>query len=521
MAGKGISLSVAADTRDVLRGIKTGVVEPLEDASAELKALAKAGDKTADQLEDSMRAAQKDTERLTEDYQQLSREIRQSGSSSKTFSADIGQSTAEAGETVREFGDEAKQNIAETFSSFRGEAQDFAQIAQDTFGGVIGSLGPIGAVAGAAGALGIGLLMAEFENAEAASEEFRQRVSDLATEFIETGGIGETSLEYVVERLKELATTSEEGKQNLADLYRDAQGSVTGFRRIAEAYAGNTEALEEYLEKEREQLEIFKQQRNDPAITWNKELQAQIIERAKAQERIVTGLEDSAAAAEEAQVAEQAWLASSGPALEARATAIDTLQGELDEAIGTWGDYQDKETGALDPAGYIAAMDARMAATTNFNSNVQKIADEFGLSFEETQAILDQGVEFAPMLQSIIDSGLAEEFTAQVQAAIGGGQEIIEGNPLGATVSVEADTGAAIFDLDGAAEDRTTQIEAVPKTSKAEKQIDEVAGKKRTATITAQVDLEDARRQLTNFITEQRTTVITATIRDREGREVP
>lgn len=516
---KGISLSVASDTRDFLRGIKSGVVEPLEDAADELKRLEKAGDRAGDQLEDSMRDAQKDTERLGEEYEQLNRKIRDAGSGGRKFAGDVKDSTSDAQRAVREFGDEAKQNMAETFSSFDGSAESFADGLQGTFGGVISSLGPIGMAAGAAGALGIGLIIQSLEQAEEDAQAFREKVAALSAELINAGESGELSLGYIVDKLKEMATQAEEGELSLDGLYDAASEGGRNFQKLAQAFAGNIEGIDELIEAEREYGRELIKTKNINEIAGGA-FNSLTDEKVEAQKRILDGLIEVRDAEVQAQAEYEAFLRAGGAALEARSEAIDTLQGELDEAIGSWGDYQDAETGALDPAGYIAAMQARMDATNNFNTNVQTLAQQFGLSFEETQHILDQGVDFAPMLQSIIDSGLGEQFAAQVQAAVGGGQEIIDGTPLGATVSVAAETGIAQQQLEETAAGRETTVEAIPEVSRAQRALDEVATKNRTATITAVAQTTDARYALDRLV-EEKTVVIRARVLDQRGVPVP
>ena len=50
---KGINISIASETREFQRGVKTGVIEPLEDAVEILDDVAKAGDDAGGTLEDA------------------------------------------------------------------------------------------------------------------------------------------------------------------------------------------------------------------------------------------------------------------------------------------------------------------------------------------------------------------------------------------------------------------------------------------------------------------------------------
>lgn len=516
---KGISLSIAADAKQFQSGIKSGVIAPLDDASDALKDLAKDGDRAVDKLEDSMRDARKDTERLGDEYEQLNRKIREAGGGGRKFSGDVKQSTTAAGAAVREFGDEAKQNMAETFSSFDGSATSFADGIQGTFGGIVSSMGPIGMAAGAAGALGVGMLITAFEEAEEDAQAFRERVAELTTELIDAGEKGELSLGYIVDKLKEMATEAEDGELSLDGLSDAAAKGGRNFEKLAQAFAGNIDGIDDLIAAEQEYgRELVKTM--DINEIGGGAFNSLSDEKVEAQKRILDGLIEVRDAEVQAQAEYEAFIRAGGAALEARSEAMDTLQGELDESIGVWDEYKDAETGALDPAGYLAAMEARMSATANFNTNVQTIAAQFGLSFEETQAILDQGVDFAPMLQSIIDAGLGEQFAGQVQAAVGGGQEIIDGTPLGATVTVDAETGTAQAQLDETAEARETTVEAIPEVSRAQRALDEVATKNRTATITAVANTATASNAIDRLV-EDRLVTIRTRVLDPRGVEVP
>ena len=59
MPSKPIEVGVAADTKPFERGIKSGVIEPLDKAGDALEAVSKAGDAAGDDLVDTMRDAQR------------------------------------------------------------------------------------------------------------------------------------------------------------------------------------------------------------------------------------------------------------------------------------------------------------------------------------------------------------------------------------------------------------------------------------------------------------------------------
>ncbi len=357
-----IEIPIASDTKAFALGVENGIIDPLEDAEKSLKDLAKAGDRAGDELDGSMRQAQRETKDTKRELDRMADAIEQAGRKGRSIGDGVKVGADQASDAVREFGDEAKQNLSETVSSFRGEAEDVAQIVQDTLGGVIGELGPAGLVLGTAGAVGIGLIMGAIEEAKEKEAEFRAQVAELADELIDAGNDGELSISQIADRMRELATATEDGAASLSTLRKDSKSTINSYQDLARAMAGNVEGLDEMIAKEQESLDKVQDARRYRSEAMKEQIGAQ--------RRVIDGLTEQRDAMQEAQDAEAAWIAAGGPALEARAEQLESLQGELDEAVGSWKDYTDAETGATDPAAYIAAMQARMDATTNFNTNV-------------------------------------------------------------------------------------------------------------------------------------------------------
>lgn len=197
-------IGIAADTRGFDQGIKSGVIKPVEDAVDAFKDLERSvdgadytnvltlekdldkvgdaadragrdGAKGIDRLEDALRDAQKET-------QDLDRKTR-----------DVGDGAERSYGRMRDAGVEAsgelRQNLGETFSSFRGDLEDLPQIAQDVFGGLAGSVSSlVGSFALAAGAAGIGLLIAAWQAMQEEQEKSKERIADWADAYIEAGG---------------------------------------------------------------------------------------------------------------------------------------------------------------------------------------------------------------------------------------------------------------------------------------------------------------------------------------------
>lgn len=542
----------------------------VDDISDALKDVARDADRAGRELGDEISAGAREAENSTERLEKSFKDVadaskRETGRASDAMKQEFDQGTDAAKRDLAELKDEAVANASETFSSFDGSITSLADGIQGTLGGVISNIGPAGAVAGAAAAIGVGMLTAEFERSKERAEELRQQAADLALQIIEAGGdIKNVAMADTLQQWStELSGTSEAwdvfGDKTQTNLEAIEQGAKLAsipvedmFKalsgRDAEAAVEVLGKLEEKLEEQRAALRNLAGARaggTQRAEEYKTEISA-LEDSIKVTEERSKVTKDGAAAAKmmaEATADIAAEDEAAAAAIQARGDAIGALQGDLDSAVGAYADFADAESGALDPAGYIAGIEARTEATSNFNSNVQDLATQFGLSQEEVQAILDQGVDFAPMLQSIIDSGLGEEFVTQIQSAVGGGQEIIDGTPLGATITADSDVAGAAADLDKTAEDRGTTVEAAADTKAAGQDLDAVAKKPRTANIravanvstasatlqslvrartapvTVSLDLSNAERQLNEFVTRARTAFVD--IKTRGGKEVP
>ena len=151
--------------------------------------------------------------------------------------------TGDAGsETMREFSSEAKQNVAETLSSFDGSASSAVDAIQGTFGGLVSALGPAGLVGAAAVAAGVGLARGLFERSKEAAQEVAQEVADLAGQLIELGALS-LGTTQVNDQLKEFASTAEDGKIKLDELRLAAEAAGISATTYARGVAGDNEAL--------------------------------------------------------------------------------------------------------------------------------------------------------------------------------------------------------------------------------------------------------------------------------------
>lgn len=528
---EGINIRIGSETREFEQGIKRGVITPLEGAEKAFKEFDKSGD--TDTIQKSLQDAQRETKEFSAEYKTMASEVRSAG---KRMDTDFELSTREkrklTKEAIKEVGDEAKQNAAETFSSFDGSAQSFVDGIQGTLGGLVASMGPIGLAAGAAGALAIGLINGALQNADTTSQEFKQDVGELTQEFIDAGQFGPPAVDRLITGLKKLATETDASKQSLRKIRDEAKDTGQDFSDLADAFAGDPKAVHEAIKLTKTQLKAAEDLatgtiQGGKAVDRAEQFQAQ--QKASRVKDQLSDLEaidkknkeaadNEALYAQTSAAADQAKLDAIESAKAAREDEISSLQSGIDDAIGSFGDFKDEESGALDPAAYIAGIQSRIDATTNFNTNVQNLATQFGLSQDEIQTIIDQGVDFAPMLQAIIDSGMAPQFVEEIRKGVGGGQDILNGTPLEGTVTVNEEPAQKSIRQLMDEKRETAPIDAKADTKAAEKQLDEVTDKKRQADIQAVASTWSADQALTALANRTRTATIKARVVDQYGR---
>lgn len=184
MAG-GFSISATLNASKFLRGVKDidGALEDLEGSLDDVADEVKKVDK-GNGFKDLERSAERAEDEMS-DLEKRLRKVRDEAGDV----GDKGQAGfRKLGDAGEEVSSELKQNLGETFSSFRGDLEDLPQVAQDVFGGLAGSVGGLaGSIALAAGAAGIGLLIAQFQAADEAAKESAARAAEWADAFIESG----------------------------------------------------------------------------------------------------------------------------------------------------------------------------------------------------------------------------------------------------------------------------------------------------------------------------------------------
>lgn len=166
-------IAIAADAKDFDRGIRDGVIKPLENAEEALEDLADAAD-------DAGRDASRSIDKLEDSLKDAQRESKDLGDKMKDAGDDAKRGMKDAEEGVKGFKDEAMQSARETAASFDGSFESIADLGQEVAANAFADFGPLGAAAGIAVAAGAGVMVDAFNKVEEAASEARDSAFSLA-----------------------------------------------------------------------------------------------------------------------------------------------------------------------------------------------------------------------------------------------------------------------------------------------------------------------------------------------------
>jgi hypothetical protein len=391
--GKGISIGIASETGAFKKGVESGIIEPLEDAVDALDDLGKS--KGTDKLEDGFEAAQRSSKELKKEVAEtadnIDREFKKSYAAMKNSSAN---GTSKAKADLEELGREARMNASETFSSFDGSAESFADGIQGTLGGVVSSLGPIGAAAGAAAAIGVGLAMAGIQKTKEESEALKEKISELTGEFIDSGQVGKRSFGAILSDMEELATSTDDTVTNIQDLEKIAERLKAPLDDVTRAYLEGGTALDELI-RNTETLQKAEQDRYQASVAGGDSPYGALIDGARTYgarlDEQVTVLREQKASIEAAQEAQLRYLAAGATEFEVKVGLIESIDKAYDDSAASVDDFIIKESGMLDVTAYIAAMAARSEALKNYQDDLATS----GLSDDAKGFLNEQGADAA------------------------------------------------------------------------------------------------------------------------------
>jgi hypothetical protein len=385
----GLTLNVTANTREAVRGAKD-IGDALDDVADSLDDVARDGAKSGDKLEkafDDTRKANGKVERSFKDLADTAK--RESNTAGDALGKNVKRGADDAQDGIKEIGNEAASTAKESAASFDGSAASIGDAFQEVAANAFAGFGPAGLIAGVAAAAGIGVVSSTLEKGKEESEEFKAEIAELAAELIETGKTGGPALEYIVDRLKDLATEGGDAKTNLEDLSDVAKKSGNNYKDLAQAYAGASDELNKLVDAGKTRLEQLEEEANRPDLTpaQTKAIYGKIT----AQEEYNDYLGAAKEKADAAATAEALYAASGGPEMERKAAAIEQINDAYDDAVGATEDFINKETGVFDVEAYVTSMEARSLALKNYVNDLESS----GLSPAAKAYLESQGQEAA------------------------------------------------------------------------------------------------------------------------------
>ncbi|PPF21032.1 hypothetical protein [Rathayibacter sp. AY1A7] len=416
-------------------GLADGIQEGVQDAERATERLdfdqlgkdaeragERAGEGLSDGIKDGAKDAERSTERLEKSFLELRREAGRAGTEGGKDLGDGMKAGADrASDGVREIGDEAASTAKEAAASFDGSAASIGDAFQEVAANAFAGFGPAGLIAGVAAAAGIGVVITKLQEGGEDAEAFKAKVGDLTSELIDAGNQGGPSLDYLVSRLKEMAAATEDGEDSLSDLYKLQDAAASSFERIAQAYAGNADGLDELIEKEKAHQRSLEDEAAQIDTTKETSYRAALT-RAEDSAKIVAGLERARDVATEAADNEAAYAAANVAELEAKAERTreyaDSIQGELSEVGESWEKYQNAETGAIDLAAYTAALATRIQQMADYRTNMALLHGD--ISTDAYNYLVQMGADAAPLIDAYVKAPLEQkQATAAVWDTLG------------------------------------------------------------------------------------------------------
>lgn len=249
------ALDKLGDTgKDAGRDIESG----LKDADRALERVGDAVKDAGNDLEAGLKDAQKQTGKTTAEYKEMAERIRAETAKIKASSKEAFDG---AGSSTGEFKDEALSNFSEVTSSFTGDMQSVTDLAQGTFGG-LASIGGPAALAFGGIAVAVGLIGSALTAASEESEEFQQKIRDLAQTKLDDilSDFGDSG-DKLSQGLRKWASDADSYGGSLTDLRKDAKDAKLSFGDLADAIAtDNIPKMRQLRKATEDQIDTLRRQ---------------------------------------------------------------------------------------------------------------------------------------------------------------------------------------------------------------------------------------------------------------------
>lgn len=411
---KPISIGVASDTREFTRNIKSGVIDPLEDAGKSLDDVQRAGDKAGEELEGAFEKAQKEVSNFKKEQADAARDTAKKWkTASDSVGDDMKHGMAEASEGSETLKENVGANAKEMAASFDGSVDGMVGGLQGLIAEMTEGFGPAGLIAGVAAAAGIGIAVAQGQKLADALNAAKERAGELALEIIAVDGdlsqvdIGGKMREWGVEiadnrewwelwqesavsNIDKARTAADKYGLSMEDLFRglsglDADATASSLDDINRAIEENLE-----LQADNGDANLFANWELDQRLQELYGLQSQLETTQDVIGDAANASRDLAAAtADETRSAQEATAAQ-----EQRAGIVGAVNTAYDAAAGKVTDFINSESGLFDVQAYVDSMNARSQALSDYQTDILSS----GLTPEAIAFLNEQGVESASQM---------------------------------------------------------------------------------------------------------------------------
>jgi hypothetical protein len=389
----GFDVNIGADTREYDSAVRKGMIEPVGDAQKALDDLTAGGESSGAELTRTFERQQRATTELKSDIDRLNDTIR-TGYRGATRSATTDVQTFERASTegFDEIKDSARSNAIEVGASFTGGFDQAVGGLQGFLAEFLAGFGPGGVIAGVGIAALLGIITQKITEGTESAEAQKQAVSDLASEYIEAGGVGRRSFDDVKAAIERMATAKpDEVVLTLQRAWTLAKQSGLDYDEVVQAIASGSPTQ---LDAARRSLGRIAGQHLENARQaaaegrGNAQAAAQTID---ATGKVDAALKSAADTAREAARAQRLAARAGLSDFALKAGELQQLEGAFDDAAGSIDDFLNKEKDTLNVKKYIASVDDRIDA-------LERLHDAYAkgdLSAEAVKFLEGQGADAA------------------------------------------------------------------------------------------------------------------------------
>lgn len=413
---KGFSLPFLADVSGFLKGTRN-MSDALEDVADSLDDVGK--NKAGDKLEDGLKSAAKEAERLekksSDAFKSIAADARSAG---KRVGSDVKDGTDKAAAGMDDLKSESASTAKETAASF-SSIEDAGGAVQEVLANAFVGFGPAGMAAGLLAAAGVGLLISSATSSAEKIGENKEKMLALAQTIKDNGGTL-TAADYV-QGMEDYGYAIQDAKEWFEIFQTDAVSGFEKLRKLAEDTGlstadifkggfGNKDEAVRTLELVQDKLEALREKKEAVYNTTGSILDPVDNEALTSLEESERLIQDNIKAQEDAAVVEQERrraIEGSTEALKEDLAAIEQRTDALKGGITSELDYLDGI--------------AELTETLKENGDTVDLNSQKGR--DNRRAILDQASAIEEMAVASVNAGgsvadVTGKFQAQKDALI-------------------------------------------------------------------------------------------------------